>query len=356
MRKPPQNNQMNSLGNWWQPEQFAVKRAILEARAKILANLRSYFSNENFVEVDTPALQRSPCMEPHLHAFKTELQSPHGDTHPFYLATSPEFTCKKLLVAGMERIYQLSHMYRNAECSSKHHPEFMLLEWYRTGVGYDALMDDCEAILKAACQVTQRTQCEYNGMRCDITKKATRITVADAFFKYADVDVLASMDDVQHPSATRIMAEATRIGVRTANDDTWDDVVLRIIGEKIEPHLGGDAPCFLTDYPLPLAALARAKPSDPRVAERFELYVCGLELANAFVELTDASIQRERFESDMKLRKLRYGSDYPIDEEFLQALEYGMPQAAGIALGVDRLVMLATGAQHINDVLWSSVT
>lgn len=341
--------------NWWQPEQFAKKRATLEARAKILQSLRDYFAKEDFVEVDTPALQRSPCMEPHLHAFKTELQNPHGDTHPFYLATSPEFTCKKLLVAGMERIYQLSHMYRNAESSSRHHPEFMLLEWYRVGGDYDALMDDCAAILKAACAVTQRTHCDYNGMSCDIMQTPTRITVAEAFFKYADIDVLATMDDAHHPTATNIMAEAKRIGVRTAPDDNWDDVVLRIIGEKIEPHLGKDAPCFLTDYPLPLAALARAKPSNGRVAERFELYVCGLELANAFVELTDAGIQRSRFDADMALRQQRYGNAYPIDEEFLAALEYGMPQAAGIALGVDRLVMLATGAQHIDDVLWASV-
>lgn len=344
------------MSDWWRPERFAVKRAHLEARAKILSALRGYFAQEGFVEVDTPALQRSPCMEPHLHAFKTELQTPHGETEDFYLATSPEFTCKKLLVAGMERIYQLSHMYRNAEHSSRHHPEFMLLEWYRVNADYDALMDDCEAILKAVCAVTQRTHCDYNGMNCDIMKKATRITVADAFLKYAGVDVLASMDHPQHPSATKIFEEAKRIGVRTAQDDTWDDVVLRIIGEKIEPHLGQDAPCFLTDYPLPLAALARAKPGNERVAERFELYVCGLELANAFVELTDAGIQRGRFEADMKLRKLRYGSDYPIDEEFLQALAHGMPQAAGIALGVDRLVMLATGAQHIDDVLWAPIT
>jgi len=163
------------------------------------------------------------------------------------------------------------------------------------------------------------------------------------------------MDDAQHPTAEKIMAEAKRIGVRVADDDAWDDVVLRIIGEKIEPHLGRDVPCFLIDYPLPLASLARAKPSDGRLAERFELYVCGLELANGFVELTDAKIQRQRFVDDMALRKARYGSDYPIDEDFLKALEFGMPQAAGIALGVDRLVMLATGAAHIDDVLWAPV-
>ncbi len=346
---------INTPSNWWQPQQFSKKRANLESRAKILSAIRDYFSHDGFFEVDTPALQPSPCMEPHLHAFKTELKTPHGDSHPYYLITSPEFACKKLLVAGMERIYQLSHMYRNTEHSSRHHPEFMLLEWYRVGAGYDALMKDCEALLKAACAVTGRTMCEYNTMRCDTTKPAQRLSVVDAFIKYADIDVLATMDDMQHPSATKIMVEAKRIGVRYADDDAWDDVVLRIIGEKIEPYLGQDAPCFLMDYPLPLASLARAKPSDGRVAERFELYVCGLELANAFVELTDPVIQRQRFVADMALRKARYGSDYPIDEDFLRALEFGMPQSAGIALGVDRLVMLATGATHIDDVLWAPV-
>lgn len=340
---------------WWQPAQFAKKRGALVARARILGAIRDYFARQDFVEVDTPALQPSPCMEPHLHAFKTELQLPHGDVHPYYLVTSPEFTCKKLLVAGMERIYQLSHMYRNAEHSSRHHPEFMLLEWYRVNAGYDALMQDCEALLNISCAITGRSACSYNSMTCDITKPAQRLTVAEAFFKYADIDVLATMDNLEHPSPKFLIAEAKRIGVRCAQDDGWDDVALRIIGEKIEPHLGQGVPCFLTDYPLPLAALARAKPSDGRVAERFELYVCGLELANAFVELTDAAIQRQRFVADMALRKARYGADYPIDEDFLKALEFGMPPSAGIALGVDRLVMLATGSQRIEDVLWAPV-
>ncbi len=346
---------MNEPSPWWKPEQFLKKRARLEARAKILAAIRDYFAREDFVEVDTPALQPSPCMEPHLHAFQTELKTPHGECLPYYLITSPEFACKKLLVAGMKRIYQLSHMYRNTEHSSRHHPEFMLLEWYRVGAEYDALMKDCEALLKTACAVTGQTVCQYHSMTCDVSRTARRLTVVDAFFQYADMDVLATMDDPRHPSPETVMKEAKRIGVRCAEDDAWDDVVLRIIGEKIEPHLGQDAPCFLTDYPLPLASLARAKPSDGRVAERFELYVCGLELANAFVELTDATIQRQRFVADMALRKARYGSDYPIDEDFLSALDYGMPPSAGIALGVDRLVMLATGAEHMDEVLWAPV-
>ncbi|NBO20250.1 MAG: EF-P lysine aminoacylase GenX [Proteobacteria bacterium] len=346
---------MSNSEPWWKPEQFAQKRKALEARAKILSTIRDYFAREAFVEVDTPALQRSPCMEPHLHAFATELHTPHGEKQAFYLATSPEFACKKLLVAGMQRIYQLSHMYRNAESSSRHHPEFMLLEWYRVKAGYDDLMNDCEKLLQLSCAVTGRSVCAYNDMHCDVTKPARRLTVADAFFEYADMDILATMDDLIKPSPQKIMQDAKRIAVRYAADDHWDDVALRIIGEKIEPYLGKDVPCFLTDYPLPLAALARAKPSDNRVAERFELYVCGLELANAFVELTDPVIQRARFEADMALRRERYGSDYPIDEEFLAALTFGMPQAAGIALGVDRLVMLATGVNHINDILWAPI-
>jgi elongation factor P--(R)-beta-lysine ligase len=331
------------MPSWWRPDRFAKKRETLEARAKIFAALRGYFARVDFIEVDTPALHGHVAMEPHLTPFATDFVSPHGDKQTLYLVTSPEINCKKLLVAGMPRIYQLSHVFRNAEMSRRHHPEFTLLEWYRVGAGYDELMHDCEQILRASFAVTGKTHFK----NCNITQDAERLTVVDAFLRYADMDILATLNDTQ-----KIMDEARRIGVRTAHDDHWDDVALRILGEKIEPHLGFDRPCFLMDYPLPLAALARAKPSDSRVAERFELYVCGLELANAFVELTDAKVQRARFEADMKLRELRYGKTYPIDDDFLNALEHGMPEAAGIAMGVDRLVMLATGAEHIDDVVW----
>lgn len=332
---------------------FAKKRANLETRARIFAALRGYFDAQDFVEVDTPALQISPGLEPHLHAFATDYLLPHGGAKKFYLHTSPEFACKKLLAAGMERIYQLAHVFRNKEGSRLHSPEFMLLEWYRVGAGYKELMEDCMEVLRAALDAAGREKFVYGKVTCRAGEAET-LTVQEAFDSFAGIDLLGTVDDPENPAPQKLAKEATRIGVRVAEGDRWDDIALRILGERIEPHLGQAQPCFLTDYPLCMAALARAKTADPRVAERFELYVCGIELANAFVELNDAKIQRARFEADMVLKEKLYGERYPLDEEFLQALTK-MPDAAGIALGVDRLVMLAVGAENISDVLWQSV-
>lgn len=320
-----------------------------------MAATRAYFAEEHFIEVDTPALQISPGMEPHLSAFATTYVTPRGETRRLYLATSPEFACKKLLVAGMQRIYQLSHVFRNNEDSSRHHPEFTMLEWYRVNAGYVDLMEDCLQLLRRAATLSGQGDYGYGGRFCDIFAPPVTLTVQEAFEKFLELDLLATIDDPQNPQPEKLRKEAASRGVRVAADDGWDDIALRLLGEKIEPHLGVGRICFLTDYPLCMAALARPKPSDLRVAERFELYVCGLELANAFIELTDPVIQRARFETDQKLKETRYGVNMPIDEDFLAALEHGMPQAAGIALGFDRLVMLATGNEDINDVLWAPV-
>jgi lysyl-tRNA synthetase class 2 len=336
---------------WWRPDRFSKKIEFVKARARILAALRNYFWSAGFVEVDTPALQVSPGLEPHLHAFKTEYKLPHGGAKELYLCTSPEFACKKLLAAGMERIYQLAHVFRNNEGSSRHSPEFMMLEWYRAEAGYRELMDDSIALLRHAAQAAGAKKIlRYKDRTCDPFKDAETLTMQEAFQRYTDIDLMATVDNAQ-----KIGGQARRIGIQVSPDDSWDDIVLRILGEKIEPNLGVERPCFLTDYPISMAALARPKQTDPRLAERFELYVCGLELANAFVELTDAKVQRTRFEADMELKKKLYGESYPIDDDFIAMLEHGMPSAAGIALGVDRLVMLATHAEHINDVLWAPV-
>jgi elongation factor P--(R)-beta-lysine ligase len=337
----------------WRPDRFLKQRKNLETRAKILAAMRGYFAAQDFIEVDTPALQVAPGADPHIHAFKTEYDLPHGGARPLYLHTSPEFACKKLLAAGFERIYQLAHVFRNKEGSSRHHPEFMLLEWYRAGAGYEELMEDCMALLRASLKLAGKNKFSYGGMAC-AADTFDVLSVAEAFKCIAGMDILATVDNPQNPSVTKLAEQAKNLGIRVAADDRWEDVALRIIGEKIEPHLGKIKPCFLTDYPLCMAALARAKPGDGRVAERFELYVCGMELANAFVELTDATIQRERLMADSALKKSLYGSELPLDEEFLAALG-NMPEAAGIALGVDRLVMLATGTEDIRDVLWLPV-
>ncbi len=340
---------------WWRPERFARRRANLERRAVLTRATRDFFAARGFVEVETPALQVSPGLEPHLVAFATDLIAPGGaGKRRLYLHTSPEFAMKKLLVAGMPRIFQLARVFRNAERAATHHPEFTMLEWYRAGAGYESLMQDCEELLQtvAACGVDRL---RWQGKACDPREAAERITVADAFARHAGIDIFATAPDPHAPSLALLAAQSEKTGIAPHPGDAWDDLFFRIFLERIEPKLGVGRATILCDYPVSMAALSRARPGDPRIAERMELYVCGLELANGFAELTDAAEQRRRFESDMALKQKRYGERYPIDEDFLAALEHGMPESAGIALGFDRLMMLACGADDIEDVLWAPV-
>ena len=320
---------------WWHPRRFAERRAILAARARIASAVRAHFAREDFVEVETPALQVSPGLEPHLFAFETRLRAPDGSgERALYLHTSPEFAMKKLLVAGVPRLFQLAHAFRNRERSSTHHPEFTMLEWYRAGSDYTALMDDCEALLRAALIAGGRERLVFRGAECDPRQPFERISVADAFAKHAGRDVFA---------------------LEPAPGDTYEDAFFRVFLNEIEPKLGSGRPTLVYDWPIALGALARAKPGEPRLAERVELYVAGLELANGFSELTDAAEQRRRFERDVAEKARLYGERYPIDADFLAALEHGLPASAGMALGFDRLVMCATGATRIEDVLWAPV-
>jgi lysyl-tRNA synthetase class 2 len=335
-----------SKGTWWTPDGFAKRRAHLEERGRMLQALRGVFAARGFIEVDTPALQKSPGLEPHLQAFATVLETPGEGSAPMYLHTSPEFAMKKLLVAGMTQIFQFAHCYRNAERGATHHPEFTMLEWYRAGASYLDLIGDCEALLRAAGDALLT----WNGRVCDPHAAWQRLTVADAFSRHCGIDILATAENLD------ALAEASRpLGIAPHEGDSWEDLFFRIFLAAIEPKLGIGAPTVLYDYPIAMAALARAKPGDARLCERFELYVCGLELANAFGELTDAAEQRRRFAADQAKKRALYGEAYPVDEDFLAALELGLPQSAGIALGFDRLVMLATGAARIDDVLWAPV-
>jgi lysyl-tRNA synthetase class 2 len=225
-----------------------------------------------------------------------------------------------------------------------------MLEWYRNGA-YAQILADTAELLRTLAGVAGRTEVAWRGLACDLTAEPELLSVQDAFARHADgIDLLKTVGDM-----SALIAEAGRIGVRVGEGDRWDDLVLRILAERIEPHLGAGRPTFLVEYPVEMAALARPKPGDPRVAERVELYIAGVEIANGFGELTDAAEQRRRFTADMDLKEQLYGTRYPIDEQFLAALEHGMPDSAGIALGFDRLVMLLAGAEHIEDVLWAPV-
>lgn len=341
---------------WWRPDRLAERRARLAARGRILAVVRQFFAASGYVEVATPALQISPGLEPHLQAFATVLHDPRdAAARPRYLHTSPEFAMKKLLAGGMERIWQLAHVYRNGERSATHHPEFAMLEWYRAGASYRDLMAECEALVAQAQQAAGAEALRWQARRADARRTWQRLTVAQAFERYAGIDVLATAPDPARPDAARLAAAAARAGLPAHPGDDWETLFFRIFLERIEPRLGIGAPTVVYDYPVSMAALSRPKSDDPRLAERFEVYVCGLELANAFGELTDAAEQRRRFLADQVRKQALYGETYPIDEDFLAALAHGLPDCAGIALGFDRLVMLATGAAHIEDVLWAPV-
>ena len=342
--------------SWWHPEVFAQHRSVLEMRARVLAGLRGFFAERDFIEVETPCLQRSPGLEPHIMALAVELTDPlSAARRRLYLHTSPEFAMKKLMVAGVERLYQIAHVWRDGERSPLHHPEFSLLEWYRAHAGYASLMADCEALLRATAAAAGVAELKRGTLACDPARPAARLTVAAAFQHYCGIDLLATAPEPRAPSTALLAAEAHRIGLFVGERDSWEDVFHRIMLDRIEPRLGVGAATILYEYPLSLAALARPSPADARVAERFELYVCGVELANAFGELTDAVEQRRRFEADMAFKQHLYGVRYPLDEDFLAALAHGMPASAGIALGLDRLIMLLAGAATIEEVLWAPV-
>jgi lysyl-tRNA synthetase class 2 len=343
---------MDAASPWWAPEVHADRRPFLLARGQIAEALRRWFRVRDFVEVETAILQPSPGNEAHLHAFATELHDPAGDHARLYLHTSPEFACKKLLAAGERRIFTFARVFRNRERGVLHHPEFTMLEWYRADAPYQALMDDCAAVMGAAADAAGTRSFTFRGRSCDPRAAPDRLSVAEAFDRLADIDLLATL--APEPDRDRLAAAARSAGIRVADDDTWSDVFSRVLVERVEPNLGIERPTILQDYPAAEAALAQRKASDPRLAERFELYACGIELANAFGELTDPAEQRRRFAAEMAEKERLYGERYPIDEDFLAALAR-MPPASGIALGFDRLAMLATGAPRIEHVLWTPV-
>jgi lysyl-tRNA synthetase class 2 len=337
---------------WWHPHRHRDRRSFLLARGRIQTAVRSWFQAQGFVEVETAALQVSPGNETHLHAFATELVGPGGERRPLYLHTSPEFACKKLLAAGEERIFTFAQVYRNRERGPLHHPAFTMLEWYRAGASCRTLMEDCAALLAVAAKAAGTAALTWRGFVCDPCAVPEYLPVCEAFRMFAGVDLMPK--SASHCiEREELLRQAAAAGIRCAADDTWSDVFSRILVERIEPRLAEwRRPCFLLEYPMSEAALAAPSSRDPRVADRFELYACGVELVNGFFELTHAAELRLRLEAQMAEKERRYGERHPIDEDFLAALAH-MPPAAGAALGFDRLVMLAAGASHIEQVVWT---
>ena len=338
------------ISPWWTPARHADVRPFLAARSAITRAVRGWFDEQGFVEVETGVLQVSPGNETHLHAPRTDLTRADGQRVSRYLRTSPEFACKKLLAAGETRIFELARVFRDRERGDLHLPEFTMLEWYRADAGYDAVMTDSIVIIAHAAQATGIGQFRFRGRMADPFAEPELLTVGAAFERFAGIDLLATIVDGRGDRAALAAAAVAR--VRISDDDTWSDIFSKVLVEHVEPRLGQGQLTVLFEYPAPEAALARTKPSDPRVAERFEIYACGVELANGFGELTDAREQRHRFTEAMEEKQRRYGERYPLDEDFLAAVGQ-MPQASGVALGFDRLVMLASGALRIDQVVWT---
>ena len=335
---------------WWSAARHADVRPFLQARGAIAGAIRAWFGEQGFAEVETGILQVSPGNETHLHAPRTELAGAGGQRATRYLRTSPEFACKKLLAAGEAKVFELARVFRDRERDDLHLPEFTMLEWYRTEATYDAVMADSVVVIAHAAQATGIGRFSFRGRTVDPFAEPELLTVASAFERFAGIDLLATVTEREGDrGALAAMAERR---VRISEDDTWSDIFSKVLVEHVEPNLGQGRLTVLFEYPAPEAALARAKSSDPRVAERFEVYACGVELANGFGELTDPDEQRRRFTSAMDEKLRRYGERYPLDEDFLAALTE-MPQASGVALGFDRLVMLASGALRIDQVVWT---
>ena len=336
----------------WHRERFAAKLPRLLARARIKEAVRRFFLDRGYVEVETPVLQVSPGNETHVSAFATAMVGDDGRSSPLGLHTSPEFACKKLLAAGLERLFTLGPVFRNRERGRLHHPEFTMLEWYRAGATLDEVGAEAVALLRVAAEAAGATELRHRDSTADPFAEPEVLTVAQAFRRYGGVDL-----DVLSPHLPGRREKFARIlqtyDPRISDDESWSDLFSRLV-TKTEQHFGIGRPTLLQRYPVSEAALATVCRDDPRYAERFELYCCGVELANAFHELADPVEQRRRFEAAEAERLRIYGERHPIDEDFLACLPH-MPDCCGIALGFDRLVMLATAAERIDDVLWLPV-
>lgn len=342
---------MPAASPWWTEASHADRRGRLLARGRIKAAIRAWFEAQDFVEVETGVVQVSPGNETHLHAFKTEAVGTNLARRTLYLHTSPEFAMKKLLAAGEVKIFQFAPVFRNREQGRLHTPEFTMLEWYRVGAPYEHLWDDCAALLNIAADVTGHDPWSFRGKTCEPREKYRHLTLGQAFSQFAEI-ALQETYDATTTNRDALAMRARAAGVRVGDDDSWTDIFSRVLTEKIEPFLGLSQPDVLCQYPVQEAALARRNAALPHVADRFELYACGVELANGFGELTDPVEQRRRFETWMDDKQRVYGDRYPIDDDFLEALAH-MPAASGCALGFDRLVMLATGAERVDQVIWT---
>lgn len=335
------------MTRWQELKNDPKLRERLALRGRIITAMRGFFVSRGFTEVETPTVVPSPGMEPNLSPLETRVTTNDGRSFEAGLITSPEYAMKRLLAAGYERIFEIARTYRNGEpVGGLHNPEFTMIEWYRASEDYTAIIRDTEEMVAAvAKEALGTTTITYRGETIDLAAPWERLSVAESFTKYADMDLAAGIDD---PAA--FIAEAVRRGT-VNSDETFEDAFFKVFLTHIEPKLGRGKPTILYDYPRSMAALSKVKEADPRFAERFEAYIAGIELCNAYTELTDAKEQRQRLVQEAEERRLAGKKVFPIDEDFISAVAE-MPPSGGIALGVDRLVLLLADASDLRDVLY----
>lgn len=323
---------------------------IYTQRIAIIRLIRDFFWSREFVETDTPVAVRLPGQEPYLNPVPIRLHNPRGESYGFYLQTSPEFSMKKLLAAGWPKIFQICKCFRDYEnFGGLHNTEFTMLEWYRAPGSLSEIMDDTENLFKFVGEKMGVKKMKYQGREVNIDEAWERRSMKEIWREFAEVDLDGYLE---LPAMSGL---AKKLGLSVSADDAFEDIFYKIFLNKIESHLGLERPVFVYDYPASMSSLSRRSAADSRYAERFELYIGGLELANAFGELVDGAEQAKRLEEDKEKRKILGKETWPVDLDFISALQSGVPEAGGIALGVDRMVLLFTGARDLNEVIFQSV-
>lgn len=338
------------MSNWSDLKNNPRLKNIYDTRIKIIRLIREFFWSQDFVETDTPVAVKLASQEPYLNPLSVTIHDPNSRAENFYLRTSPEFSLKKLLAVGYEKIFEIGKCFRDYESfGGNHNTEFTMLEWYRSPGKYQEIMDDTENLFKFVGQKLNKQTVKYNNKVVNINTKWERLSMKEVWQKHIGVN----LDDYLEIEKLRNLAKDKKYPVD--NSYAYEDIFYKIFLNEIEPNLGNENPIFVYDYPACMTSLSRLCEHDSRYAERFELYVGGLELANAFGELTDAKVQEKQLEKDVELRKELGKQIWPIDKDFISALQSGIPTAGGIALGVDRMVVLFTEAKDLNEVIFQAV-
>jgi EF-P lysine aminoacylase GenX len=337
------------MKNWKKIKQNSDLKEQFLIREKVIDGIREFFKSNNFHEVETPMMVKYPGTEPFLEVFETKLKWANGKTQQAFMLTSPEFAMKKLLVAGFENIFQVCKSFRNGEGnSSRHNPEFTILEWYRSNASYEDIMQDCQDLMLSLSRKVNGTDIlEYQGKKYNLSKDWVKMSVAEAFEKWVGVDIDGLLN------RDTLVQRAKEEGYQVNNNTTWEEAYNQLFLNLIESQLVNyDVPVIIYDYPASQAAYSKKKESDPRFAQRFEFYLGGYELGNAFSEENDPEVQEEKFREDLQLRKELGKTDYGMDEDYLEALKEGLSPSGGIAVGVDRLVMLLANTRSIQETMF----